>query len=161
MADCSYQPEQCNSLNIYLFVDDARAAIDLYQKAFGGKLGDLLEGPDGMVMHASIQIGDSSLMLSQEHPAWGTKSPKALGGSPAMIHLYVPDSDAVFKQAIECGCTEVAPMMNCFWGERMGKVEDPFGFQWGISTRTEVLSTEEIQQRGEEWMKQMAESEAG
>ena len=158
MSAISHKPDHCNALNIYLFVDDGKAAVDFYVKAFDGVLGDLMEGPGGMVMHASVRIGDSCLMLSQAHPEWGTKSAKSLGGSPAMIHLYVPDADAAFKKAIESGCTEVAPLMDCFWGERMGKVEDPFGFQWGISTQTEILTTEEVQKRGAEWMKQMAES---
>ena len=98
------------------------------------------------------------LMLSQANPAWGTQSPKSLGGSPASIHLYVEDVDAAMKQAIDCGCTEVAPIMDCFWGERMGKVQDPFGFQWGIATQTDLLSKEEVQRRGSEWMKQMSQS---
>ena len=158
MPEISHKPEHCNTLNTYLFVDDGKAAVDFYVKAFDGVLGDLMEGPDGSIMHASIRIGDSSLMLSQANPQWGTKSAKSLGGSPAMIHLYVTDADAAYKKAIECGCTEVAPLMDCFWGERMGKVEDPFGFQWGISTQTELLTAEEVQKRGAEWMKQMADS---
>ncbi len=158
MSETHYKPDDCNTLNTYLFVDDGKAAVDFYVKAFDGVLGHLMEGPGGMIMHASIRIGDSSLMLSQASPEWGTKSAKSLGGSPAMIHLYVADVDAAFKKAIECGCTEVAPPMDCFWGERMAKVEDPFGFQWGISTQTEALSNEEIHKRGAEWMKQMAES---
>ena len=158
MSEIDYTPKNCNSLNTYVFVDDGKAAIDFYVKAFDGVLGDLMEAPDGSVMHASIQIGNSSLMISQANADWGTKSPKELGGSPAMIHLYVPDADVTFKQAIECGCREIAPMMDCFWGERMGKVEDPFGFQWGISTQTEILTHEETLKRGQEWMKKMAEA---
>jgi PhnB protein len=107
-----------HTLNTHFFVDDGKAAVDFYVKAFDGVLGDLMEGPDGSIMHASIRIGDSSLMLSQANPQWGTKSAKSLGGSPAMIHLYVTDADKAFKKAIECGCTEVAPLMDGFWGER-------------------------------------------
>ncbi len=129
MSKINHQPEHCNTINAYLFVDDAKGAVDFYVKAFDGILGDLMEGPDGSVMHASVRIGDSSLMLSQANPQWGTQSPQSLGGSPAMLHLYVRDADATVKKAIACGCTEVAPMMDCFWGERMGKVEDPFGHQ--------------------------------
>ena len=157
MGDINHQPEHCNTINAYLFVDDAKAAVDFYIKAFDGSLGDLMEAPDGSIMHASVRIGDSSLMLSQANAQWGTKSPKELGGSPATLHLYVRDADAVFARAIDCGCQEISPMMDCFWGERMGKVEDPFGFQWGISTQTEILTAEEIAQRGAEWMKQMSE----
>ena len=157
MSEVSYQPEHCSTINVYLFVDDGKAAIDFYVKAFNGVLGDFMEGPDGSVMHASVRIGDSSLMLSQANPQWGTQSPKSLGGSPAMVHLYVHDVDATFKHAIDCGCKEIAPVMDCFWGERMGKLEDPFGFQWGISTQTEILDADEVKRRGAEWMKQMAE----
>ena len=114
MSEIDYKPEHCNTINAYLFVDDGKVAVDFYVKAFGGVLGDLMQGPDGSIMHASIRIGDSSLMLSQASPEWETKSAKSLGGSPAMIHLYVTDADAAFKQAIECGCTEAAPLMDCF-----------------------------------------------
>jgi uncharacterized glyoxalase superfamily protein PhnB len=133
------------------------AAVDFYAQAFDGTMGDLLKGPDGSVMHAGIRIGDSMLMLSQASPQWGTQSPKSLGGSPAMLHLYVPDVDATCKRAIEAGCQEVAPVVDCFWGERMGKVEDPFGFHWGIATRTEMLTAEEVQQRGAQWIREMAQ----
>ena len=158
MSDANYKPDHYNTINTYLFVDDGKAAVEFYAKAFDGVLGDLMEAPDGSIMHASIQIGDSSLMLSQANAQWGTQSAKSLGGSPAMIHLYVTDADASFRKAIECGCKEVAPLMDCFWGERMGKVEDPFGFQWGISTQTEILTPEEVKKRGAEWMQQMAEN---
>ncbi|MEM8666711.1 MAG: VOC family protein [Planctomycetota bacterium] len=156
MSEIPYIPENCNTLNTYLFVDDGDAAIDFYVKAFGGVAEHVMKGPEGSVMHASIQIGNSSLMISQANPEWGTKSPKELGGSPAMIHLYVPDADATFRAAIESGCTEVGPMMDCFWGERMGKVQDPFGFQWGISTQKEIVPPEELQTRADEWMKKMS-----
>jgi uncharacterized glyoxalase superfamily protein PhnB len=155
MSD-SHIPAHCNTLNLYLIVDDGTAAIEFYQKAFDGQLGDFMEGPDGSVMHASIRIGNSSLMLSQSNPQWGTQSAKDLGGSPAMIHLYVPDADTAFDKAIANGCTEVAPLMDCFWGERMGKVADPFGFHWGIASKTEDLTKEEVQRRGAEWMKQLS-----
>ena len=158
MSDVHYQPEHCNTINVYLFVDDGKAAIDFYVQAFGGVVGDLLEGPDGTVMHASIRIGDSSLMLSQASEQWGTKSPQSLGGSPATLHLYVPDADATFQQAIASGCTEIAPPTDYFWGERMAKVEDPFGFQWGIATQTELVSAEEMQRRSAEWLKQMGDA---
>ena len=153
-------PAHCNSLNLYLIVDDGKAAFEFYQKAFDGQPGDYMEGPDGSLMHASVRIGNSSLMLSQSNPQWGTRSAKDLGGSPAMIHLYVPDADAAYEKAIASGCTEVSPPMDCFWGERMGKVSDPFGFQWGLSTKTEDLTPEEVQRRGAEWMKQMSEQSA-
>ena len=157
MSEVAFQPEACNAINVYLFVDDAKAAVEFYINLFDGEIDDIMNAPDGSVMHASIGIGDSMLMLSQANPQWGTKSPKTLGGSPASLHLYVQDVDATVQKAVESGCKEVSPVMDCFWGERMGKVEDPFGFQWGIATRTEVLSKEEVAKRGAEWMQQMAD----
>ena len=150
-------PPNCNTLNTYLIVKDARAALEFYAKAFGGEAGACLEAPDGSVMHGEVKIGNSTLMLSQENPQWQLKSAETLGGSPASLHMYVPDVDATFKQAIDAGCTEVAPVENAFWGDRFGKVLDPFGFQWGIATQIEVLSIEEVQERGAAWFKEMSE----
>ena len=155
MADVPYTPEHCNTVNAYLFVDDGKAALEFYAKAFDGEVHDTMEAPDGSLMHGAIKLGNSLLMISEANEAWGTKSPKELGGSPASLHIYVADADAAFQKAIESGCKEVAPMMDCFWGERMGKVECPFGFHWSLSTQTEILSAEEIEKRGAEWMANM------
>lgn len=149
-------PANCNSVNIYLVVKDARKAIDFYIKAFNGHGKDCLTAPDGSVVHGEVVIGNSTIMLSQENLEWGMKSPETLGGSPASIHLYVNDCDAVFKHALESGCTEVAPMMDMFWGDRYGKLQDPFGFQWGIATHVEDVDEAEMQKRSEAWFAQMA-----
>ena len=118
-----------------------------------------MNGPDGSVMHGEVVIGNSTLMISQENPAWDMKSPETLGGSPASIHLYVDDCDALFKHAIESGCTEVSPVMDMFWGDRYGKVEDPFGFQWGIATHKEDLTMEELEERGKAWFAEFSANE--
>lgn len=150
-------PDNCNSVNVYLIVKDAKAAIEFYAKAFDGQPGICMEMPDGSVMHGEVVIGNSTVMLSQENPAWGAQSPESLGGSPAILHLYVEDAHASFAKAIEAGCTEVAPVVDMFWGDRFGKVLDPFGFQWGIATKFEDVSPEEMAKRTEEFIASMAE----
>ena len=149
-------PQNCNSINVYLIVKDARKAIDFYAKAFGGTAGCCMEAPDGSVMHGEVVIGNSTLMLSQENPEWHMKSAETLGGSPVAMHIYVDDCDAAFKQAIDAGCTQVAPVEDMFWGDRYGKVQDPFGFQWGIATHIEDVSEEELAIRGQKWFEEMA-----
>ena len=149
-------PAGCNSVNAYVIVKDGQKAVDFYAKAFGGEARTCMTGPDGSFVHGEVKIGNSTLMVSQENPQWEMKSAETLGGSPVSLHLYVDDCDAVFKQAIEAGCSEIAPVMDMFWGDRYGKVVDPFGMQWGIATHTEDVSDEEMQKRSEEWFKQMA-----
>ena len=149
-------PEGCNSINVYLVVKDARKAMEFYAKAFGGEAGACMEAPDGSVVHGEVTIGNSTLMLSQENPQWDMKSPETLGGSPASLHLYVEDCDTLFQQAVDAGCTVVAPVQDQFWGDRYGKVMDPFGFQWGIATHVEDVSQEEMAKRAQEWFAQMA-----
>ena len=142
----------CNSVNAYLVVKDAQAAIDFYQKAFGATVSCVLPLPgDQGIMHAEVRIGNSTVMLGDENPQWGTKSPETLGGSPVSLHIYVPDVDAAFQTAIDAGCTSVSPVADMFWGDRTGKVADPFGYQWGIATHTEDVSDEDMQTRAQEW----------
>ena len=150
-------PAGCNTVNAYLIVKDARAAMDFYAKAFGGEGGACMTAPDGSVMHGEVKIGNSTIMITQENPQWEMKSAETLGGSPASIHLYVENCDAVFKQALEAGCTEIAPMADAFWGDRYGKLVDPFGFQWGVATHIEDVDEEEMKKRGEAFFAQMAE----
>ena len=152
-------PDGCNSVNVYLVVKNAREALDFYAKAFGGTQAACMTAPDGSVMHGEVRIGNSTVMLSQENPNWDMKSPETLGGSPASVHLYVDDADAAFKHAIDAGYTEVFPVSDMFWGDRYGKVTDPFGFQWGIATHVEDVSEAEMQKRSEAWFAQMAEGQ--
>ena len=149
-------PTGCNTISVYLIAKDAKAALEFYEKAFDGVGSNCMLAPDGSVMHGEIKIGDSTVMISQENPQWGMKSPQTLGGSPASIHMYVEDCDAAFKKAIDAGCSEISPVTDMFWGDRYGKVEDPFGFQWGIATHTEDVELEELQRRSEAWFAQMA-----
>ena len=106
-------------------------------------------------MHAEMRIGNSTVMLTDENPQWEMKSPETLGGSPSSLHVYVDDADKYFSRAVEAGCEVVAPLMDAFWGDRYGKVKDPFGHQWGIATHKEDLSMEEIGKRAAEWFANM------
>jgi PhnB protein len=141
-------PEGFNTVNVYLVVDDARAAIDFYCKAFGGSTGTIMRMPNSDdIMHAEVRIGSSTVMLSQENPEWNVKSAKTLGGSPVSMHLYVEDADSFVQRAVEAGCELTHPVEDAFWGDRHGKVTDPFGLQWGVATHIEELSDEEMAKR--------------
>ncbi len=140
-----------------IIVRGAAQAIDFYQRAFGAQEVARLDGPDGTIMHAEIRIGDSIVMLGDENSEWGTKSPKSTNGSPSSLHIYVDDADAVFERALRAGATARYPLENTFWGDRYGKVTDPFGHEWGIATRVRELSPEEMQRAAAEWMARAAQ----
>jgi uncharacterized glyoxalase superfamily protein PhnB len=147
-------PDGFNTVSIYLIVKNAVEAVEFYTKALGAKAGHRMPGPDGKsTMHAEMCIGNSTFMLTDENPAWEMKSPETLGGSPASLHIYVEDADALFNQAVQAGCTPLAPIEDAFWGDRYGKVKDPFGYQWGIATHKEDLSPEEMGKRAAEFFK--------
>ena len=139
----------------YMIVPDSRKAIDFYKKAFGAQEVVVMPGPDGRVMHAEIKIGDAYVYLTDENPAWGAKSAKSMGGSPISLHLHVEDVDAAFKKALAAGAVESMPVADMFWGDRYGKVEDPFGYQWGIATQKLTLTPEEIGKAAQEFFAQM------
>lgn len=137
-------PEGMHSLTPHLVCAGAADAIEFYKKAFGAKEGGRLAGPDGRLMHAHLTIGDSSLMLVDEMPEWKCLGPKALGGSPVTIHLYVEDVDAVVAQAVAAGAQLTMPVADMFWGDRYGQVVDPFGHKWSIATHVRDMSPDEI-----------------
>ncbi len=149
-------PDGCNTVNAYLVVKDPQKAISLYEKAFGGQAASCMTGPGGSIMHAEIRIGNSTIMLTQENPQWELKSPETLGGSPVSIHLYVEDCDSVFDRAVKAGFNPIFPVQDMFWGDRYGKVTDPFGFQWGIATHVEDVDEAEMTRRRDAWVAQMA-----
>ncbi len=158
MADVNSIPEGCNTINAYLIVKNGQAAIDFYQKAFGMTGGMCMPGPGGKgIMHAELHLGNSTIMLTEENEQWGTKSAETMGGSPASLHLYVDNVDEAFQTAIEAGCSEIYPVMDTFWGDRYGKLTDPFGYQWGIATHIEDVPPAEMERRAEQWFKQAAE----
>jgi PhnB protein len=132
-----------------LIVKGAAEAIEFYKRAFGAEeLGRTpMRGPDGQtrIAHAELRIGDSMLLLADEFPEYGVTGPK--GGSPVTIHLYVTDADAVFNRAVEAGATVRMPLMDAFWGDRYGKLTDPFGHDWSIATHLEDVPDEEIPKR--------------
>ena len=140
-------PEGFHSVTPYLSIRGAASAIDFYKKAFGATEILRMPQPDGRIGHAELRIGNSALMISDEFPELGVKSPAALGGSPVTIHLYVEDADAVFNQAVAAGAKVKEPMADQFYGDRRGGVEDPFGYVWWIATHKEDLSAEEIRKR--------------
>ena len=148
-------PDEYHSLTPYLVVDNAREAIDFYKRAFGATERGVMDGPDGLVMHAEIQIGDSVLMLSDPFPQSSSRSPGELGGTSGEVFLYVEDVDATVKQAVSAGAEVITEVQDMFWGDRYGKVTDPFGQRGGIATHTEDLSEEEMAERGREAMAQM------
>jgi PhnB protein len=152
MSDVKPIPEGFPTVTTSLIVPKATEALDFYQRAFGAVPGIRMPGPDGeSTMHAQMRIGDSTVMLSDENPQWGTKAPAALGGSPVSLHLYVEDVDALYTRAVEAGCEVVYPLENAFWGDRYAKLADPWGHQWGIATHIEDVEPEEMTRRAEEW----------
>jgi PhnB protein len=131
----------------YLCVRGAARALDFYREAFGAVETMRIAEPGGRIGHAEIEIGGAGVMLSDEYPDMGVKSPQTLGGSPVTLHVYLDDVDAAFARALAAGGKEVRPVADQFYGDRGGKLEDPFGHLWWIATRKEELSREEIEGR--------------
>lgn len=137
-------PEGMHTLTPHLVCAGAAQAIDFYTRAFGATEVMRMPGPDGRLMHASLKVGDSTLMLFDEMPEWGALGPKALKGSPVTIHMMVPDVDATFARAVAAGATVKMPVADMFWGDRYGKLADPFGHEWAIATRILDLTPEQM-----------------
>ena len=149
-------PDGYHTVTPYLTVRGAAEAIAFYTRAFGAQEIERMPGPDGKsLMHAEVRIGDSVVMLSDEFPQTGCLSPQSLGGVTSYVFLYVPDVDAVFRRAVEAGARVTMPLTDMFWGDRFGKVADPFGHEWGMATHQEDVSPEEIQKRAAAAMSQM------
>jgi uncharacterized glyoxalase superfamily protein PhnB len=147
MAKAKPIPDGYHTVTPYLAIRDAAKAIEFYKKAFGAEEIFRMPGPDGKVMHAEIRIGDSPVMISEEFPEYGTKSPQALGGSPVNIFLYVENVDKVFEQAVKAGATVTMPVADQFWGDRYGKLDDPFGHSWSVATHVEDVAPDEMAKR--------------
>jgi uncharacterized glyoxalase superfamily protein PhnB len=138
---------------------DSQKAIDFYKKAFGATVLDLMKSPDGRgIMHATIQIGNSILMMGDEMPGAENcaKSAETLGSSPISLYIYVPDADKLFNQAVAAGGTEAMPVADMFWGDRAGSIRDPFGYSWMIATHKQDLTNEQIRKGAEAFFAQMA-----
>lgn len=149
-------PKGYHTVTPGITVKDAARALDFYREAFGAEELSRMPMPDGSIMHAEIKIGDSVIMLADENPQWGNKSPKTLGGTPSSLHVYVDDADKAFNRAVKAGCEVVMPIDNVFWGDRYGSVVDPFGHQWGIAHRVKEMSEEEMQKAAAEFMQHSA-----
>ena len=145
-------PQGMHSVTPHLICAGAAKAIEFYKQAFGATEQARLPGPDGRLMHAAVKIGDSQVMLVDEMPEWGALGPKSLKGSPVTIHLYVDDVDAVVARAVKAGAKVTMPVAEQFWGDRYGKLVDPFGHHWSVATHVRDVSMEEAQQA----MKKMA-----
>jgi PhnB protein len=138
-------PEGYHAVTPHLIIRDAARALDFYREALGAEELFRLAGPDGKLMHASIRIGDSIVMMNDEFE--GQASPQALQGSPVILHVYTADADALFERATRAGATVVMPMDNMPWGDRYGVVADPFGHSWAIASRVEIVSDDEVMKR--------------
>jgi PhnB protein len=139
-------PEGMHSITPHIVCAGAADAIEFYKRAFNAVEISRLAGEDGKLMHGEIRIGDSVVMLVDESPEWGMVGPKSLKGSPVTIHLYVDDVDAVVEQAVQAGAKVTVPVEDMFWGDRYGKLEDPFGHQWSVATHLRQVPSEELKQ---------------
>jgi PhnB protein len=140
-------PDGYHNVTPYLIVNDAAAAIEFYKKAFGATELMRMPKPNGKIGHAEIKIGDSPIMLADEAPEMGARSPRTFGGSPVSIFLYVDDADTTFAKAVNGGAKVQRPLADQFYGDRTGGVEDPFGHVWYIATHVEDVSPEEMKKR--------------
>jgi PhnB protein len=147
-------PDGYHSVTPYLICRDAGRALDFYKKAFNATELMRMDGPGGKVGHAEIKIGDSVVMLADEHPDFEAHSPQKYGGTPVSMLIYLPNVDQAFKQAIAAGATEKRPLKDQFYGDRSGTLVDPFGHVWTVATHTEDVSEQEMDRRLKEMMKQ-------
>ena len=139
-----------HSVTPHIVCSGAADAIEFYKKAFNAVEESRVPGPDGKLMHAAVRIGDSTVMLVDESPDWGCHGPRSLKGSPVTLHLYVEDVDAVVEQAVRAGAKITMPVDDMFWGDRYGRLEDPFGHQWSVATHIREVSPEEMKQAMEQ-----------
>jgi PhnB protein len=148
-------PEGYHTLTPFLTVRNAERAIEFYKQAFGAQERGVAKGPDGKVMHAELKIGDSVIMLSDEYPEFGSLSPQSVGGSPMGLHIYIENVDAAFDRAVKAGAQVEMPVMDQFWGDRYGKLKDPFGHKWSIATHVKDMSADEMKRSMDDAMSKM------
>jgi PhnB protein len=150
-------PKGFRSVTPYLTLSDAARALDFYKRAFGAEVVVRMDGPGGKIGHAEIKIGDSIIMLGDEMSGSGTRSPQSLGGTTVGIMLYVENADAVFNQAVAAGAQVEAQLADMFWGDRYGKLKDPFGHSWSVATHKEDVAPAEMSKRMQEFTAKMAQ----
>lgn len=151
-------PEGFHTLTPHIVVQGAAKAIDFYKKAFGAEEIARMPGPDGQtVMHAELKFGNSMIMMCEEFPDMkdGCRSPQSLKGSSTTLHLYVQDVDTAFDRAVKAGCQVAMPVADMFWGDRYGKLTDPFGHHWSIATHTQDLTVQQVQKNAEAFFANM------
>jgi PhnB protein len=155
-------PEAYGAITPQLTVRGAAEAIDFYKRAFGARELMRMAAPDGKVMHAELKMGGRIFFVVDEMPEWGPgpRAPQTLGGVTGSLHVYVPNVDAAVRRAVDAGATVKMPVADMFWGDRFGKVADPFGHEWGLATHTEDVTPAEARRRGEAFMKQQSPQHA-
>lgn len=140
-------PEGYHSVTPMFMFKDVRKAIEFYKRAFGATERFAMPGPDGKgVMHAEILIGDSIIMMGEETPHIPGKSAETMGGSPVSFYIYLETVDEAFRKALEAGAETRMPVQDMFWGDRVGTVQDPFGYSWSLATHTKDLTMEELEE---------------
>ena len=152
MADVKPIPDGYPQVTPYLCVDGAEAAIEFYENVLGARERMRMPAPGGKVGHAELELGESIIMLADEHPDMGVLSPRTVGGTPVTISVYVDDVDAVFDAAVAAGASSVRPVENQFYGDRSGQFEDPFGHRWSVATHVEDVPPDEMEKRMSEAM---------
>ena len=140
-------PDNYPRLTPYLIVDGAGAAIDFYCSVLGAQESLRMPAPDGRIGHAELRLGDSMIMLADENAQMDSRGPRAIGGTPVSLHVYVEDSDAVFERAVQAGARALRAVEDRFYGDRSGQFEDPFGHRWDVSTHVEDVPPEEMSKR--------------
>jgi PhnB protein len=148
-------PQGYHTITPSLALRDAARAIEFYKKAFGAEERLRMPGPDGKLMHAELKIGTSLIMLGEEMPDMGVRSPQALGGTPVSFYLYVQDVDEFFSRAVAAGAKPIMPLTDMFWGDRMGKLEDPFGHTWAPAQHIKDMTPEEMKRAQDAFFAQM------
>jgi PhnB protein len=145
-------PEGYHSVTPYLIINGAADAIEFYRRAFGATEVMRMASPDGKIGHAELAIGDSKIMLADEYPQMGHRSPKSIGGTGVSLMVYIEKVDEVFKRAIAAGAKELQPIKDQFYGDRSGTLQDPFGHEWTLATHIEDVPPEEMRRRAEAFM---------
>jgi PhnB protein len=156
MSKVHYIPEGFNTVTPYLVIKGAAKAIEYYKHVFGAKVLVRMDGPNGQVGHAELQIGDSRIMLADENPQMGHRSAETIGASPVSLYAYFPDCDKVVEKAVAEGAKIERPVEDQFYGDRSGFIRDPFGHFWGVATHKEDVSPQELEERAKKMMTKAA-----
>lgn len=143
-------PDNYPQVMPYLIVDGAGEAIEFYKGVLGASERMRIEGPDGRVGHAELEIGEAVIMLADENPGMSIEGPKSVGGTPVTIHVYLEDADAAFERAVQGGAKPLRAVEDQFYGDRSGQFEDPYGHRWNVATHVEDISEEEMMRRASE-----------